>query len=636
MKNHSGAQLARSIVLLLIRIWRHMPWLTSLWLAVPLLLGVLVIPGFTAQRDLVDLFVSGTMGREWKDMLTMAWIPLTVFTGVALLRSVFGALQNMIDVRLRDRASLHIQTEVHTRAASVPLERMDRAAYYDRLQRAQAAASADLLGVLQNGVALLRLLFEWIALVATVSFVHPLIGLLLGIVCIISFSIRLESEIVVRRLNRDLTYSGRQADYLHEAVMKPETVKEMKIFGSMDYLIQKWAATMRHSLNLRMGARRREIRHGMIVSAVQIAGLFGAIAWMVFQLKSGGFTAGMVVIVFQAMRQAYHISSRIQHPVSKIYIQGTKMIDLVLFLEDMPAGRSESGVEAVRPLKAETTAGMTAGRTSETSVETTACRMVSQTQIPGPAGRITFEDVSYRYPGASQPTLQQIRLVLNPGETVALVGENGAGKSTLVKLLLSLYQPTGGTISWDGVSYDELDVMQLRSKMSAVFQDFVKYETTVRDNIGFGMVGKIGDDDAIRHSLQLSGAGGIVNKLDGGLGARIGMLSAGGRELSGGQWQRLAIARAAMREAQLLVLDEPTAALDPQHETELYQSFVEMAKGRSALFVSHRLGWARYADRIIVLRDGRIAEEGTHGQLLAAGGLYAAMFRAQAQWYGAY
>ncbi|MBP1990881.1 ABC transporter ATP-binding protein [Paenibacillus eucommiae] len=616
MKNNALTMVRSSIFQLIYRVWRSMPILSLVWLGIPLLLGVLIVPGFSAQRELVDLFVGGGTGLLWNEMVRLAWPPLAVFTGISLLRAALSALHNITDARFRDRATMQIQAEVHQKAVNVPLEQMEEAEYYNRLQRSKDTAGTDLFGVLQNVIAFLRLFFEFIGLFIVMWLADPILGVLLVIVFSLSFAIRLESDIVVRRLNRDLTQSGRQSDYLRAVLTKPETVKEMRIFGSMGYLIGKWNGIMGDSLALRMNARRREIKHGIVVSSVQITSLIGAVTWMVMQMKAGGFTAGTFVIVFLAMRQAHSISSRMAHPISKIYIQSSKVFDLVEFLSMKP---QESGAEA----------------------EDTTCsdyHMVKELILGGTSqalkknGKIVFENVHYQYSSGFKPALSNICLSLNPGETVALVGENGAGKSTLVRLLLGLYSPTSGRMTWDGTDYRQLDPDLIRGSMSAVFQDYVRYETTLRDNVGFGLPDHIHNDIAIRRALQVSGAASLEETSDG-LDAKIGLLSAGGRELSGGQWQRLAIARAALRNPQLLVLDEPTAALDPQHETELYQSFREMAEGKTVLFVSHRLGWARFANRIVVLKAGQIVEEGTHETLLAADGQYAAMFRAQAQWY---
>ncbi|WP_238402907.1 ABC transporter ATP-binding protein [Paenibacillus mesophilus] len=597
MNTNSFGSILRGVLPIFVRIGRSMPALTAVWLAIPLLLGALLVPAYAAQKQLIDLFVNGE-GREWRELARLALPPLALFTGAALLRVILTALQTIADSGFRNRSSLLVQSAVHERAVAVPLERMDDPVYYDRLRRAGSVAGDELPGVLQNAFALLRLLFELFGLLAVAAIAGPFVCALLAAAFAVSFYIRLESDIVKRRVNRDLTASGRQADYLREAIAKPETVRDMRIGGSIGYLIDKWSGGMLHSLELRGNANRREIRRGIIVSTVQIVSLFGAIVWMVLQMKSGGMSAGAIVIVIQAMRQAHGISGRAAFPVGKMYIQSAKIVDLAEFLKE-PVMRAVSPHELL---------------------------------TPGDSGKIEFVDVTYAYCGAAEPALRGIRLTLHPGETVALVGENGAGKSTLAKLALGLYRPTDGRIEWDGTDYEELEPVHLRRSVSAAFQDYVRYETTLRDNVGFGLPDDACTDEAIRQAMKAAGAE-VPDQTSGGLDAKVGLLSEGGRNRSGGQWQRLAIARAAVRDARLLVLDEPTAALDPQHETELYRSFRELAQGRTVLFVSHRLGWARFADRIVVMRDGTIVEEGSHDSLIATGGEYAAMFRAQAAWY---
>ncbi|MBD2861959.1 ABC transporter ATP-binding protein [Paenibacillus oceani] len=619
MKRSSRYSLGRCMMLLVYRIWRAMPVLASVWLAVPLLLGLLLVPGFAAQRELIDLFTGGIGGKSWTEMLALAWQPVVVIAAVAMLRSSLSALDQMTDSGLKDRASMLLQAEVHAKAVGVPLERMEQAGYYDRLDRANQAARSELFDILQNGIALLRLLFEFAGLLVVCWLADPVVGVILAFVFTVSFAIRLEADMVKRRLNRELTFSGRYSDYLRSAAVQPATVKELRLFGSMSYLIGKWHAVTEQAVTLRGDANRREIRHGIVVSAVQIAGLFASIVWLVLQMKAGTFTAGTLVVVFQAMRQAYGISGRMAWPVGKLYLQSAKITDLVRYLHEPPETEAGAG---------ERTGA--AERRERYGPDGASAAESRSSQVPGEEGCIVFDQVEFRYPGASQPVLRNIRLELKPGETVALVGGNGAGKSTLVRLLLGLYEPTSGQVTWDGTDYRELDRELFRESVSAAFQDYVRYETTVRDNVGFGRPDLLNDDDSVRLAMRAGGA----ERIGGGdLDSRVGLVTEGARELSGGQWQRLAISRAAIRPARLLVLDEPTAALDPQHEQELYRSFRELSRGRTVLFVSHRLGWARYADRIVVLRDGAIAEEGTHEALMAADSCYAAMFRAQAWWY---
>jgi ATP-binding cassette subfamily B protein len=273
--------------------------------------------------------------------------------------------------------------------------------------------------------------------------------------------------------------------------------------------------------------------------------------------------------------------------------------------------------------------------------EPTGARQFSREQAAPtatPAGQATptiqFEAVSFRYPGAARNVLDQLSFTLRPGERIALVGENGAGKTTLAKLLLGLYRPTSGRISIGGVDIAELDQGWWRTHAVAVFQDYVRYAVTARENIGFGDLARLSDSAAIQRAAQRSGADAVVAALPHGYETILGKaFDAAGSDLSGGQWQKLAIARAYLRDAAVLVLDEPTAALDARAEVEVYRQFRDVAQGRSVLLISHRLGSARLADRILVLAGGQISESGTHAELLARGGHYAILYRTQAAWY---
>jgi len=247
---------------------------------------------------------------------------------------------------------------------------------------------------------------------------------------------------------------------------------------------------------------------------------------------------------------------------------------------------------------------------------------------------VRFEQVTFIYPGATKPVLDRIDLVLEPGKSIALVGENGAGKSTLAKLLLGLYKPTSGRITVDGEDLALIVPSEWRRRVAPVFQDYVKYAASARENIGFGELRRIEDTDAIAVAASKSGADEVISALPAKYETMLGKTyDDKGQDLSSGQWQKVAIARAYIRDASVLVLDEPTAALDAKMEVEVYRHFRDIARGRSVLLISHRLGSARLADRIVFLDGGKIVEDGSHPELMERGGRYAEMYRIQSGWY---
>ena len=263
-------------------------------------------------------------------------------------------------------------------------------------------------------------------------------------------------------------------------------------------------------------------------------------------------------------------------------------------------------------------------------------RVDRQGGVPAPSRirrGITLKDVSFTYPGGSSPALSSVNIEIHAGETVALVGENGAGKTTLTKLLLGLYQPTGGSVTVDGVDLSEIDLESWRDRAGAVFQDYMTYAFTARENIGLGRLGSMDDAAAVRAAAARSGAHEAIDELPQGYETLLGREFEGGRDLSRGQWQSLAIARLYLRDAELLVLDEPTSALDAMGEVEVYRQFLELSSNKTVLLVSHRLGSARLADRVVFLEDGEVAEEGPHDELVRAGGAYSELFAMQAEWY---
>jgi ATP-binding cassette, subfamily B, bacterial len=343
-----------------------------------------------------------------------------------------------------------------------------------------------------------------------------------------------------------------------------------------------------------------------LLAAVGTLGYYAAYAVIIYltvvghRSPAGVFTIGVLTFLAGSFRQSRDLIQRVLLSLSQIFEQSLYLDDLFSFLALEPRIRPSAGARAV----------------------------------PNPIRQgFTFENVGFRYPGAEQWAVRGLDFTLAPGERLALVGENGAGKTTLVKLLARLYDPAEGRILLDGVDLREFDLDSLRRNVGVIFQDFVRYDFLLRENIAVGNISRLEDDTRIESAAARSLADSVAARLPGRYGQMLGRRFEGGVDLSGGEWQKVALGRAYMREAQLLILDEPTAALDARAEYEVFLRFSELTQGRMAVLISHRFSTVRMADRILVLRGGELVEQGTHEELLALGGLYSELFQLQAAGY---
>jgi ATP-binding cassette subfamily B protein len=343
-----------------------------------------------------------------------------------------------------------------------------------------------------------------------------------------------------------------------------------------------------------------------LLAAVGTLGYYAAYAVIIYltvvghRSPAGVFTIGVLTFLAGSFRQSRDLIQRVLLSLSQIFEQSLYLDDLFSFLALEPRIRPSAGA---RP-------------------------------VPNPIRQgFTFENVGFRYPGAEQWAVRGLDFTLAPGERLALVGENGAGKTTLVKLLTRLYDPAEGRILLDGVDLREYELDSLRRNVGVIFQDFVRYDFLLRENIAVGNISRLEDDPRIESAAGRSLADTVAARLPGRYGQMLGRRFEGGVDLSGGEWQKVALGRAYMREAQLLILDEPTAALDARAEYEVFLRFSELTKGRMAVLISHRFSTVRMADRILVLRGGELVEQGTHEELLALGGLYSELFQLQAAGY---
>jgi ATP-binding cassette subfamily B protein len=345
---------------------------------------------------------------------------------------------------------------------------------------------------------------------------------------------------------------------------------------------------------------KRRLVAGSLLSLLATAGNYSAYALVLLDTIRGKFTVAGLAVLINAILQ---VSANLQ----QIFVNASGVADQALFLTDL------LGFFAMEPTV----------RSKPNAIE-----------IPRPIRQgVEFRNVSFAYPGTTRLVLKDFNFHLRPGERVALIGENGQGKTTIVKLITRLYDPTEGQILIDGVDLRDYDMEDLCHEIGVIFQDFMRYEMTARDNIAVGRIEERDRLDRIENAAQMSLADEVIARLSGGIDQQLGRRFEGGVDLSGGEWQRMALARAYLRDAQLLILDEPTAALDARSEQEVFQRFAELTRGKMALLISHRFSTVKMTDHIVVLSHGVLTEEGTHEELIQRGGLYAEMFEMQAASY---
>ena len=390
----------------------------------------------------------------------------------------------------------------------------------------------------------------------------------------------------------------RQLDYLRTLGGSKEAAKELKLFGLKGFLTDRFRSLSSQVYEEDVALARRKAISGSFLSAIGTAGYYTAYIFAVWKTVTGVFSFGTLTLLANAIREASSNLQQTFSTLSTIADQALFLTDLVAFFEMRPKVTSKpNALPAPRPI----TRGF------------------------------EFRNVSFQYPGSSRLVLQEFNLHLHPGERIALIGENGEGKTTIVKLLTRLYDPAGGQILLDGIDLREYDLEDLYREIGVIFQDFMRYEMTARENIGVGLIDEVSNLPLLQRSAQKSLAHDVVQRLPSGYEQMLGRRFEGGVDLSGGEWQKLALARAYLRDAQVLVLDEPTSALDARSEYEVFQRFAELTAGKMALFISHRFSTVRHADRICVLEHGQVVELGNHDQLMALGGRYRTMFDLQAQ-----
>ena len=584
-------RLRRSVEL----VWRSSPRSTLVHAALTIALGLLPVASLCLLKLIIDALTKN--GQTLSGWTTLAGL----LAGAAILAVVIDWLR-ALDIYVSEIQSREVAGYVHDLINRQSL-RLDLAFYenpefHDNFHRVQTEAPHRpslmvdrLVGVLQNaislsGIFLLLFAFQWKLTLWVFIAIFPIL------------IVRLQNADFQHRSWRTQTSRLRQIHYLSHLISHQDHAKEVRFFNLGSHLHQRFIR-LQNSIwrDQRVAARHRAIGEGIAQSCASLAN-YGALAFLAHQAVTGEVNIGEVVVYYQALHRG-------QSLLRELFSNAAGLLENTLFLSNFYDFL------------------MLESRIREPAVP--------RAMVFPFRGEIRFEKVAFDYPSSQRSVLKDFNLAIRSGETIAIVGRNGVGKTTLIKLLCRLYDPAEGRITVDGVDLRELATAEWRQQIGVVFQDFGRYHFSVRENIGIGDFSAIDAPERIEEAAVLSGASATIACLSHGYETQLGTLFPGGEDLSIGQWQQIAIARAMLRSANIIVLDEPTSALDPEAEAELLERFRQLAKGRTAIIISHRLSTVRLADRICVIYEGRVTESGTHAELLKLNQLYATMYRAHAR-----
>jgi ATP-binding cassette subfamily B protein len=574
-----------TVAILVLRAIRSLIPVAVLWVGKLIIDGVIAAAATAHAGGVPDWWhIGGLVGLE---------------LGIAVVGEGLARLSSLLESLLGDLFANRLSVRLMKHAATLDLAQFEDAEVYDHLERARRQTVGRvglftmLLGTAQDLITLvslasvLLLQLPWLLLLLTVAVLPAFLG-----------------EAHFASLGYSLLFQWtperRLLDYLRYMGASDESAKEVKLFGLSDFLVGRYAKLSEkfYQENKNLAVRRNLV--STLLVTIGTLGYYGAYAVIIYRTVMGDFTIGTLTFLAGSFRQSRGLIQSVLISLSSIYEQSLYLSDLFTFFDVQPSVVSKPGARPVsRPLQA----------------------------------GFRFENVGFRYPGSQRWAVRGLSFAFEPHERIALVGENGAGKTTLVKLLARLYDPDEGRILLDGVDLRDYDLDSLRRNIGIIFQDFVRYDFILRENIGVSQIEALGDDARIREAATRSLADSVVQRVPQGYDQMLGKRFDNGVELSGGEWQKVALARAYMRVAQVFILDEPTAALDARAEYEVFLRFAELTKGRMAVLISHRFSTVRMADRILVLKGGELVDDGTHEELVARGGLYAELFSLQAAGY---
>ncbi|MGH9835250.1 MAG: ABC transporter ATP-binding protein [Blastocatellia bacterium] len=600
-------------------VWQTHRGYTVTMIALRLVLAFIPVATLWVGKLIIDAVVAAT--RDPSASLTPLWRLVALEAAIVLIGESLARASRLIESLLGDLFANHTSIRLMEHAATLDLYQFEDPDFYDRLERARRQTTGRLI-LLTQLLSMGQDTMTLLSLGAALFVFSPWLLLLLALAVLPSFWGETHFAALQYSLLFRWTPERRQLEYIRFLGAGDRPAKEVQMFGLASWLIERYRALADKFYEEN---RRLSIRKGLVSTALSVVGTlgyYGAYVYILWRAALGAISLGTLTFLASSFARSRDLIQRLLSGASGIYEQALYLKDLFEFFETRPTITSPPGAP----------------------------------EVPQPIREgFVFEDVGFKYPGSDRWAVRHVNFSLRPGERLALVGENGAGKTTLTKLLARLYDPTEGRILLDGRDLREYDLHSVRRAIGVIFQDFMRYDLRFDENVGIGEISKVRDylnaahngnaaasnvdgqvPETIVAAAEKSLATTLLPRLAEGYRQMLGRRFEGGVDLSGGEWQKIALARAYMRDAQALILDEPTAALDARAEYEVFKRFSELVRGqreRMAVIISHRFSTVRIADRIIVLANGAVAEEGSHDELLAKGGLYAELFALQAEGY---
>jgi ATP-binding cassette subfamily B protein len=578
-----------------------------------LLRATVPIATLWVAKLIIDAVVAARMGRP---NIQRLWLLVAVELTIVAVGEALDRGSAAVEALFGDLCANRINEKLIAHAGSLDLHYFEDPAFFDRLERAQRQTTGRI-GLLTQLLTLGQDSVTLISLASAILFYSPWLLVLLIVAIVPGFLGEVHFSTLEYSLLYRMTPERRELDYLRFLSASDKSAKEVQVFGLSNWLLGRYRrlAARLHEANSRLALRKGMA--AILLAWLGLVGYYAGYVLILWRAFYGNITIGTLTFLAGSFLRCRAATERLLLSVSNVYEQGLYVRDLFEFFELQPTIDARPGS---RPVPSSLRQGL------------------------------TFDDVGFQYPGSSSWAVRHVNLRIAPGEKIALVGENGAGKTTLAKLLARLYDPTEGRILLDGVDLREYQLASLRCAVGVIFQDFVHYDLRLDENIGVGDISQVQEyldqlleqsdhnansttDPAIAEAAGKSQAAELAASFPLGYRQMLGRRFEHGLDLSGGEWQKIALGRAYIRKSQIIILDEPTAALDARAEYETFRRFAELVAGQIALLISHRFSTVRMADRIVVLRQGTIAEQGRHDQLLTLNGLYAELFRLQAEGY---